>query len=246
MDYDLGEEAAQAHNQVWAADTAYVRLARQVHKRCPGKELHHLRRYGGIMYSNITVLDDDAFIAFYDSRGVGEDNITLQFNRSSHPAGYDRVVKEFERMWSGGDDALAALKPWGTSMIFYDSQGRVLMYLRDDKKEIKCPNRWDLLGGHPEADETPTQCIARELQEELEYSAAQPHLFSIYSFDDRTEYTYCAEENIDVAKTVLHEGQYLKWFTKQEIDDLPDDSFAFGFKKVLTEFYRLHLGSSTD
>jgi hypothetical protein len=59
----------------------------------------HLRRYSGIMFSNITVIDNDAFIAFYDDRGVGEENITLHFTKCDSPAGYNAVMKIFRRLW---------------------------------------------------------------------------------------------------------------------------------------------------
>lgn len=44
---------------------------------------------------------------------------------------------------------------------------RVLTILRDDKPEIPYPNHWDLPGGGREHDETPFDCLAREVFEEL-------------------------------------------------------------------------------
>ena len=44
---------------------------------------------------------------------------------------------------------------------------KVLTILRDDKDDIPCPNMWDLPGGGREGDESPFECVAREVYEEL-------------------------------------------------------------------------------
>ena len=43
----------------------------------------------------------------------------------------------------------------------------VLTILRDDKDNIPWPNMWELPGGRREGDETPFECAAREVFEEL-------------------------------------------------------------------------------
>lgn len=43
----------------------------------------------------------------------------------------------------------------------------VLTILRDDKSSIPWPNMWELPGGGCEGDETPFECVAREVYEEL-------------------------------------------------------------------------------
>ena len=45
--------------------------------------------------------------------------------------------------------------------------GRILTILRDDKPTIPYPNMWDLPGGGREGNETPFECVAREVYEEL-------------------------------------------------------------------------------
>ena len=44
---------------------------------------------------------------------------------------------------------------------------KVLTILRDDKDDILCPNMWDLPGGGREGDESPFECVVREVYEEL-------------------------------------------------------------------------------
>ncbi len=46
-------------------------------------------------------------------------------------------------------------------------EGKLLMYLRDNKPGLFQANMWDFFGGGREGDETPFVCIARELREEL-------------------------------------------------------------------------------
>ena len=44
---------------------------------------------------------------------------------------------------------------------------KVLTILRDDKDDIPCPNMWELPGDGREGDESPFECVAREVYEEL-------------------------------------------------------------------------------
>ena len=47
------------------------------------------------------------------------------------------------------------------------SGDKVLTILRDDKDDIPCPNMWELPGGGREGNESPFECAAREVYEEL-------------------------------------------------------------------------------
>ena len=44
---------------------------------------------------------------------------------------------------------------------------KLLVILRDDKENIPWPNMWELSGGGREGDESPFECAAREVYEEL-------------------------------------------------------------------------------
>ena len=44
---------------------------------------------------------------------------------------------------------------------------KLLTILRDDKSNIPYPNTWELPGGGREGDESPFECVAREVYEEL-------------------------------------------------------------------------------
>lgn len=132
-----------------------------------------------------------------------------------------------------------AQKKKGTSIIFINSQRTVLLVLRDNKQSIPSPNCWDIPGGHVDHGETPLECIIREMEEEIELTLDPEtiQLFDAREMPDRIEYTYWKHEDLTIDEIILHEGQYLKWFTLQEIENMDESKIAFGFKAVLLDFF---------
>lgn len=53
------------------------------------------------------------------------------------------------------------------SKIALFKERQILVYRRDDKPEIPFPGLWDLPGGGREGDETPEECVFREVFEEF-------------------------------------------------------------------------------
>lgn len=53
------------------------------------------------------------------------------------------------------------------SKLAYIFDEKLLVYLRDDFAHIPFPNMWDFPGGAREGDETPEECVLRELEEEF-------------------------------------------------------------------------------
>jgi 8-oxo-dGTP diphosphatase len=134
-----------------------------------------------------------------------------------------------------------AVKPkkiMGATVFFLNRANQVLLLLRDNKKNIPFPNCWDALGGHVDPGETPLECIAREMKEEIGYQLGSPTLFNIYDLDDRIECTFWQRADLEIQKIELQEGQQLKWFTEREIRDIEDTKIAYGFKPILLEFFR--------
>lgn len=126
------------------------------------------------------------------------------------------------------------MKRAGTSIILQNHRNQVLLFLRDNKPEIPYPNMWDVPGGHVEKGETPEETIVREMMEEIETDVSTCRRHAIYDFPDRIEYLYFMEFEADAETIPLHEGQYLRWFTEEEI---PWDDLAFGFDLVLRDFF---------
>jgi len=65
-------------------------------------------------------------------------------------------------------------------VILFDRDGRLLIYLRDNKPGIPFPNRWDFFGGHLEIGETPDQALVREVEEELGLALSTWKFFRTY------------------------------------------------------------------
>lgn len=65
------------------------------------------------------------------------------------------------------EDCLEARFEFTGCKITLICEGQILTILRDDKETIPYPNMWDLPGGGREGNETPFECVAREVYEEL-------------------------------------------------------------------------------
>lgn len=126
------------------------------------------------------------------------------------------------------------MKRKGASMIFINDHDRVLLFLRDDTPLIPFPNMWDVPGGHVEQNETPHECIIREMKEEMGVELTLFHFFKSFDFPDREEHIFWKRENIDIPTIHLTEGQMLKWFSREEAKKT---ELACGFNQVLEEFF---------
>jgi len=127
------------------------------------------------------------------------------------------------------------MKRKGTSIIFVNDKRQILLLLRDDIPSISYPNMWDVPGGHVENNETPEECIVREMKEEMNLTLDGFKLFSKVEFDDRIEYTFWASANFDVEEIELSEGQKLKWFT---IAEAKNTQLAYGFNRIVNSFFK--------
>jgi len=126
------------------------------------------------------------------------------------------------------------MKHSGASIIFVNDRKQVLLFLRDDKSGLPYRNMWDVPGGHIEPGETPEQCIIREMKEEMNLELNDFKMFCQKEFDDRTEYTFWKEVNLDIDEIKLMEGQRLRWFTREET---ATTELAYGFNEIVEEFY---------
>jgi len=126
----------------------------------------------------------------------------------------------------------------GASIIPVNSSGEVLLFLRDNNRAIPYPDCWDLLGGTVEPNETPRECILRELLEEVEIALDSPKLFDVYDMEDRLEFTFWKQVDFDARTLKLNEGQRLRWFSEGEIEALPSNAIAFNFRSVILDFFR--------
>lgn len=233
--FNIQPVANQVHNQVDMARESHDELSNLL-----GADEHNcLRKYAGIMYSNITIFDDDAFLSPCNTTRLGDSNLTLHFNAHANPEGYRYVEDEFLRMWDTGPSiGLLPRKGGACSMIFTHSSGSVLLYLLNQKSDIPDSNKWSLISGHIIEDESPDDCITRELLEKIEYDLINPSLFHVFNMPDRLEFTYTCTEDFDISKMPLHEGLELRWFSEDEFLALPSNQVALGFKPIIQFFLK--------
>ncbi len=127
------------------------------------------------------------------------------------------------------------MKRSGSSIIFVNDKREILLFLRDDKPGLPYRNMWDVPGGHVEENETPKECIIREMKEEINFDLQDFQLFCQKELDDWIEYVYWKKINLNISEIDLMEGQDLKWFTRQEA---AQTELAYSFNKIVEKFYR--------
>ena len=97
-----------------------------------------------------------------------------------------------------------------------------LLQLRDKKKNILYPNQWCFFGGKIKKNETPENCIIREMREEL--SIKVKVLMKIYECINYKTNTYLnyffIDTNSIITRKNLAEGQNFGWFKRKKILNL--------------------------
>lgn len=99
---------------------------------------------------------------------------------------------------------------------------KILTILRDDKETIPWPNMWELPGGGREGNETPFECVAREVYEELSIQLSKEDI--IWSWI----YPSMLDEN---KKSVFLVGQ----LTQEQFDSIVFGDEGQGYKLVSLE-----------
>lgn len=129
----------------------------------------------------------------------------------------------------------------GTSIILFNEKKEILMLLRDNISGIDYPNCWDLIGGHFENNESPKECIVREVKEELGIDVFDSELFKETNFNGKIEHTFWKKVDFKTEEINLTEGQKIEWFSEEKIIEIPENKIAFGFKPIILDFFRENL-----
>ena len=84
--------------------------------------------------------------------------------------------------------------------LLFDKNGKLLIYLRDDKPGISFPAHWDLFGGIMEEGETPEQTLVREVKEEIGIELKDFHFYKAFNCREgdirpNRKYIYYAQIN---------------------------------------------------
>lgn len=125
----------------------------------------------------------------------------------------------------------------GVAIIIENSQGEILLLLRDDDPGISFPNHWTLVGGKVEDDETPETAAHREMLEEIgvdtnvtfwkQYDRRHP--FAIVE-----QHIYVGKIDIPRESLTLGEGQDVRFF---KVNDIKDLKIGFEFETLLDEYF---------
>lgn len=126
------------------------------------------------------------------------------------------------------------------AIIFENDKGEILLYLRDNKPGIPFPLHWDLFGGHLEEGESPEEALVREVKEEINYDLKDYKFFRKYVCTEgdaypNIKYIYYGKFNIPVDEMILLEGEYPRYFSREEI---PDVKFANILKDIVLDYLK--------
>lgn len=125
--------------------------------------------------------------------------------------------------------------------LLFDCNGKLLIYLRDDKPEISFPNHWDLFGGIVENGESPEEALVREVGEELGVTLIDYHKFGEYASDDNIgrpnrKYAYYARLPVAAADlNLLEAGQELRGI---DLSERGNYKFANILAQIIEDFTR--------
>ena len=111
-----------------------------------------------------------------------------------------------------------------TTLCYAENNGRWLLMHRVKKSGDENAGKWIGLGGHLQEDETPEECVRREVREEAGLELADLRLRGILTFilpdwGNELTFLYTAETR-ESALPECPEG-ILKWVPVDQVDSLP-------------------------
>lgn len=128
-------------------------------------------------------------------------------------------------------------------LILENSQGKILLQLRENKSSIPYPNCWGTFGGQIEKGETPEEAIKREIKEELDYDLKDPVLFGVHPFDGYKTFNFRKlDPKIKLKDLNLNEGQKSAFLSLDQIRKL---KCAFNCREIVEDYFKkFHLKES--
>src|SRR5262245_44933170 len=92
-------------------------------------------------------------------------------------------------------------------VLFVDPSARVLLRLRDDRRDLPYPGLWDLVGGAVEVRESIREAARREVHEEIGLEATGLEYFGEYPENGVHNNVFVAPLSLPLEQLVLTEGQ---------------------------------------
>ena len=111
-----------------------------------------------------------------------------------------------------------------TTLCYIERDGQVLMLHRVKKRQDENAGKWIGIGGHLEADESPEECVLREIREETGLAVTGLRLRGILTFilpawGNELTFLYTARTEAE-ALPECTEG-VLEWVPLEKVDALP-------------------------
>ncbi|MGL4730367.1 MAG: NUDIX hydrolase [Clostridium sp.] len=122
----------------------------------------------------------------------------------------------------------------GFSLIIHDDNKKVLIAQRSKIKR-KFPLLWETVGGTLENQETPEECIRREVKEELNCEISELKLFKVYVINSDNQYVLIVYVGKIVGEVKANiEIEKVEWITKNDINIY---KFMGNCKEKIIDFY---------
>lgn len=110
-----------------------------------------------------------------------------------------------------------------STLCYMERDGKYLMLHRTVKKNDVNKDKWIGVGGHFEQDESPEECLLREVKEETGYTLTSWRFRGLVTFvsgDDVTEYMCLYTADGFTGDPVSCDEGELAWVKKDQIEDL--------------------------
>jgi 8-oxo-dGTP diphosphatase len=100
-----------------------------------------------------------------------------------------------------------------------EKDGKILIARRRDND--RQAGKWEFPGGTVEPDETPQDCLKREMQEEFGISVVVGRVFgeSIYQYDHATIRLIACEASWKSGRMVLHDHADFRWVLPEQLSE---------------------------
>ena len=139
-----------------------------------------------------------------------------------------------------------------TTLCYIEKDNKYLMMHRVKKENDINRDKWVGIGGHFEADETPEECLLREVREETGLELTDYRLRGIITFiSDRwpTEYMFLYTASGYIGEISTCDEGLLEWVEKNMVYSLPiweGDKIFFKLLEDETDFFTLKLRYEGD
>ena len=196
-----------------------------------GGEVYGILRPGG-NYHCYNVVGDKKFdltseqfgdeVLYYDDNPIQTREV--HFAREEKRLRYEYLKKELLKTTNAYNTSVKSpsAKSEHTTLCYIIKDGKVLMMLRNKKKQDINQNKWIGVGGHFEHGESPDECLLREVKEEtgLVLTSYKARGIVTFCYKDVVEYMHLyTADQYEGELSVCNEGE-LSWIYKDKVMDL--------------------------